>query len=573
MKVASVADFYTAHERWILLTLTLLLILIPLFLSFHFRAYTADLPIANQWAKNSVYNSVRADIEGQVAQQYPNLPAQNRQELVNTRFQQVLEQQGTDIDDAVERTAAQFRAQLKDAEGQTYLLAIDPYQYLRLSENYLNHGHVGDRLVNGKPYDDHMYAPIGAWSKLTLHPWLAVQFHRFLSLFGKRSLMSSFFWLPVVLSMLAVIPAFFFGRRRGGLIAGFFTAMIIAVHSGFVGRTSAGFSDTDAYTILFPLLCGWLLLEAFETDWGDWKRWGVFMVLTGFMFGLFSWVWEWWFFFDVFAMVLIVYVLFFIVKRLLNGVSLKALLSEKKLKAWGVTFVGFIVSTGVFVSLFLSFQSFLSGPFSAAIGRIEGTKAAVNFGTLWPNVQTTVAELNVPSISGIINSIGGKFLFIIALLGVLATLLPKKGRLLLKDWVLLAVGLVVSFYLVGKGASMGIYAFLIIMAVPIVASFLLLMKDDRDIDVKYALFLYIWLAASVFAMTRGVRFVLLLSHRSRSPRASRSGPRTGSSRSGSPTTSSSRCSGSRPCSSSSSASSSFRQSCKGIAPACRNRPR
>lgn len=50
-----------------------------------------------------------------------------------------------------------------DEHGRMYLLALDPYYYLRLSENLYNNGHCGDtiKVVDGKetPYDLYQYAP------------------------------------------------------------------------------------------------------------------------------------------------------------------------------------------------------------------------------------------------------------------------------------------------------------------------------------------------------------------------------------------------------------------------------
>ncbi len=500
---------WTQYQKPAITVLTVLLILLPIFLAFLFRSYTAEMGATENWARSSVENSVRNSISAQVAQQYPNLPSQNRQQLVDEQFAIALEENKEQIDQQVAQTAAFFKAGLQDEQGQTYLLAIDPYQFIRQVENNIENGHVGDVLVDGEPYDMHMYAPIGTPSKTRFHVEATTLLYKFVSIFTDTRPISVIFWIPVIFSLLAVIPAFFIGKWKAGLLGGFFTAMLVAVHSGFIGRTAAGFSDTDAYVILFPLLCGWFLLEAFECTWGDWKRWGIFIGLTGICFGLFATAWEWWYFFDIFLLVMLAYLAFIVLKQLVNKEELRTFFTSDRMKAWALTFGGFVVSTGIFVSLFKGVSTFFSAPLNAV--RTTGAiKSAVNVGNLWPNVQTTVAELNAPSISGIINSIGGKFLFVVALLGILATLLPRSGRLLLKDWLMLGIGLFVSLYLVGPGASLSIFQFLVIMAVPVAVGFVLLLKDEREVDVKYALFLFLWLAASVFTMTKGVRFVLLL---------------------------------------------------------------
>ncbi len=504
-----IAAFSSENKELLLITLTVLLLLFPIFLSVYIRSYPATLPITNQWAKSSVYNSVKSQIGNQVAQQYPNLPTANRDQLINEQFALFLKQRNAELEPQIAAAAASFRAQLQDDTGQTYLIAIDPYQFLRRTENIVDHGNPGETLVDGKPFDPYLIAPLGAFASATLHHEVSALLVKIVRIFNpSTSVMAVMFWIPVIFAALAVIPAFFIGHRKGGLIGGLFAATLIGVHAGFVGRTAAGFADTDAYVVLFPLLCGWLFLEAFETKYGNWKRHGILLGLTGLSFGLFAWVWEWWFFFDVLILMLIAYLLYLIVRFLVNRQSLADLLKDDRFRGWLVTFFGLIVSTGLFVTLIVNFETFISGPLQA-ISRSTGLKAAIVAGSLWPNVFTTVAELNAPSLSGIVSNIGGSVLFIVALMGVLATLIDPD-KMLLKDWLLLGGGLLVFIFLLNQGETWTVIQFLAVMILPIAAGGVLLLKDKRPIDVKYALLLIGWLAASVFAMTKGVRFVLLL---------------------------------------------------------------
>lgn len=503
----SPAALYKRYERPILISLTVLLILIPLFLSITFRSYSVDVKAVDGWAQSSVYQNIRSGLGQQFAKQYPNLPQQNRDQLVEKEFTKFLDQNSGQVEQQIESTAAMLRAQLKDEDGQTYLIAIDPYFYLRHVENMIKSGHPGDELRDGKPYDTHMLAPIGTFTGEDFHTWVGYRLYQLFSPLSGKSPMAIFFWVPVLFAALAVIPAFFLGRKKGGLLGGFFAATIIAVHAGFIGRTPAGFSDTDAYVVLFPLLCGWLLLEAFESD--SWKEQSLYLGLTGLFFGLFAWAWDtWWYFFDVFLLALFAYGVYSFVRHLVRERPFAAYFSTKEFKGLLITIGGLIAATAIFVSLFKSPQAIISGPLSA-VQRTIGIKAAVKVGNIWPNVYTTVAELNAPSIKAIISNIGGSLLFVLALMGVLLSLVGKK-RLLIKDWLLLGVGFITFFFLVNKGTSMSIIQFLVIMSLPVLLGFILLLKDEREIDIKYAIFLIVWLMASVFTMTKGVRFVLLL---------------------------------------------------------------
>jgi asparagine N-glycosylation enzyme membrane subunit Stt3 len=504
----SLQKFYKQYEKQIHIGLIILLLLIPLVLSFQFRTTTVDLEVTDIWARDSVHNSIKNQIGQQIDQQYPYLPTENRQQRIDETFANELAANRELIDQQIEQSSAYFKSRMKDESGQTYLLAIDPYQHLRLTENVVENGHAGDeKLADGTLWNNHKIAPLGTAASWEFHTWFMAKVYHVVSIFKPEvTVLSTFFWLPVIFMIFTIPPAFFLGRRQAGILAGFFSSMLVAVHSGFIGRTPAGFSDTDVFVVVFPLLIGWFFIEAFEAK--ELKPRLVWLSLMGFLFGLFSRMWEWWYFFDVFLLVLIAYLFYMIIHHLVAGKSLSSLYKEEKIRSWGIMFLGFIVSTGIFVTLFRSFNDFLTNPVSGLIGRLS-IKSAVNTGNLWPNVLTTVAELNPSSIPSIVGNIGGKFIFVLALMGIIATLLPKD-RLKIKDWSLLGFSLAIFLYLVGPGTSLSIIQFLIVLAVPIVIGALLQLKDERQIDIKYAIFLTAWLAASIFTMTKGVRFVLLL---------------------------------------------------------------
>jgi len=104
------------------------------------------LPITDEWAVNSVTNGIKSQIAGQINQQYPNLPQQNKDVLIDNEFARVLGEQGAQIDQQVAATSNAFKERLKDDAGTTYLLAIDPFFWLRHAENIIDHGHPGDDL-------------------------------------------------------------------------------------------------------------------------------------------------------------------------------------------------------------------------------------------------------------------------------------------------------------------------------------------------------------------------------------------------------------------------------------------
>lgn len=481
-----------------------LLLLIPIFFAVFFRAYPATLPATDDWAMQNLRSTIQSQVAQTVNQEYPNLPAQSRQAIINKQVEEVLRQNQAQLAEQVSRQSAYFKSRLQDDSGQTYLLAIDPYFYFRFAENLQETGMYGDEIVDGRPYDNHMFAPNGRFANPVLHTYLIVALHAILSIFGAISLMGASFWLPVFLSALAVIPAFFIAKRKAGVFGGFATAMFVAIGAAALSRTAGGFSDTDAYNILFPLVIAWLFLEAFEA--ASFKKQLFLLLGTGLAFGLYSFAWGgWWYFFDFLAIVIIVYVLFVLVRRYLESKSFKKLWSPSvasALRALGL----FIVFGAIFVTLFNDFATFvgaLKGPLEFTVIK-QAAKP-----DLWPNVYTTVAELNPASISTIINQAGGVFLFLLGSFGIVLTM-TKKEKPSRNDFILLGIGLVWYLILIFTMRTINPLVFLILFLIPPVLGLLFLLKDNRGIDVKYALMLAVWFVGTMYASTKGARFTLLL---------------------------------------------------------------
>ncbi|MEK6901126.1 MAG: hypothetical protein AABX37_02185, partial [Nanoarchaeota archaeon] len=119
------------------------------------------------------------------------------------------------------------------------------------------------------------------------------------------------------------------------------------------------------------------------------------------------------------------------------------------------TFFLYLGTACVSVFFFTSFQEMkriFFGPFQFLLLK------AVGVTSFWPNIRTTVAELNVPSFSTVLNQLGGTLIFALAILGILFIILRKE--------------------------------------------------ENKYHHVSLVLFLTIWFAASLFATTKGIRFVL-----------------------------------------------------------------
>lgn len=468
-----VKKFYNQHSKVII---TILLLIIPIFFSIFFRAYPADLPITDQWAQNTVYNNVKSNILNQVNQQYPNLPDSNKQKLVNEQIEELREQNSAELNAQVKELSEYFKSKMKDETGQTYLLAIDPYFYLRHVQNCLEYGQTGtiytneiedtsaqelvypninfDKKIN---WDGQRMAPIGASTKQNFHDSFGIFLHKFLSFFNKdQTVMATMFLIPIIICSLAVIPAFFIGKRVAGNIGGFVSGTILAINSNLLGRTAGGFSDTDSYNILFPLLISWLFIESLIQK--DTKKRIMFASLSGLATGLFSFAWiGWWYMFDFILASIGIYVVYLVIKYLREGKKISKILKDKQFLPYIRSAASYVIASGVFVTIFSSFKSFLisvTNPLNFLAFKSVATKS------LWPTIQTTVAELNAASFNTIISSVGGTLFFWIAIIGI--------------------------------------------------ALMFILRRRQKEISVQMSILLSLWFLGTIYASKSGVRFVLLL---------------------------------------------------------------
>ena len=420
----------------------LLLLLIPIFFSVLFRAYTYELPLTDEMAQNTVENNIRSNIQQEILSQTQNIDQNTLNILTEQRYGNLMKSNKAEVDAQVSQLSQQIKDYYQDDSGQTYLLAIDPYYYLRQTENLLENGHVGDELKDGKPFDNHMYAPNGKFVDTSFHPWIGAQLHKISQVFGNDSLLKTMFFLPLLFATLAIIPAFFIGRKLSGNLGGLVASFILAIHPTFLGRTPAGFSDTDAYAILFPLLIIWLFLEGFTTH--NKKHKYIFGGLAGLATGIFSFSWSgWWYAFDVILGTLGIYFLYLLIKYK------KTIFKKLKTKNLLKTGIIYIVSSFIFVSLFkgiTSFFTFIKGPLSVLFMK-DAAKAS-----LWPNVYTTVAELNSISFNTLVSNLGGEILFSLSVIGILMVLLKRnKLQLDIKSAILMLTWFAVTLFSTSKG--------------------------------------------------------------------------------------------------------------------------
>ncbi len=446
-----------------------LLLLLLLGLTLYIRFLPPKLLIADSWAKKSVYSYIKNDLTRRINQQYPNLPPQQKQQMIEDSFKQLINdpQQKSVIEQQIKQGADYLRSQFQysfNNRTYTFLGDLDSYHWLRYARNLVEKGSYCDEIIDGKCFDNHMIAPLGVFIKPNLHPYLIYLSYKINNAFRRFDLQQSSYLVPVLLSLVVVIVAFFIGYRVSGVVGGFFSALILTVNPFFIRRTVG--SDNDIYNIMFPLLIIWAFIEAFEAESN--KKRVFYSLLAGFFVGLFSFAWNgWWFIYDILLGAMGIYVLYLIVMGVINNSNSKS--NNKNM--WKVIFspglknalfiiLLFIVSSGVFYGLFNGFN--LSGFIKAPIMPLamRSLKSAVK-GNLWPNIYTTVAELNPGSWADIYSNVGGSFSFLVSVFGIIGLMFFKRDK-------------------------------------------------QGNFDIKLSLILVLWFLASTYASLKGVRFIILI---------------------------------------------------------------
>ena len=432
------------------------LIIIPVILSAYIRLIPADMPIANDWAKSTVDNYYKNQIRDQIKQQYPNLPDQNLNTLVDQQFSEFYKQNKEQIKQQIIGNANQIKEQFQDSNGYFYMPDIDPYTSLRYAENYLETGHVGDEVKDGIEWDNHMIAPKGTGATSRPHPLVLAYLYKVMHAFNpKITIMQSSTYFPVIFAALSVIPIFFIARMFAGNVGGFFAAIMMAVNGAFLGRTSWGHADTDAYTIFFAAYFIWFFFLAIKE--ANIKKLTIYSSLAGLSLGLFGLFWTGWWYVFAFALgTMFFYVLYLLIFEI-KTMSFSVIKENHHFKQLIKSYIFIIIASLLFVSIFTSPTQILSPltePF--VFTKIKEASHA----TLWPNVYTTVAEMNQASIKSIIDSVGGNMFFYLSLIGIVFLLFYKT--------------------------------------------------DNKRPYIQYAIIMILWYIGIIYASGKGVRFTMML---------------------------------------------------------------
>ncbi len=499
------------------LIIPLILILFSIYMTVSIRMLPADMSYTEDWARQSIYSVIRSDIGTVVNAQYPNLPDERKSQLIDEEFTKAIQSnsyvfktgqyqgQGINIDQQVKGSADNFKGFFKDSNGNMYMPDIDPYYWYRYARNILDHGYPGDTIVNGKSYDTFQLAPNGREiaPEDTFHPYTIAILFRALNIFNPNTtLMHAEMLYPVIISAIITLLIFLITRRIAGDIAGLFAGIMVAINPSFLSRSLFGHGDSDTWVLFFSVLAAFLFLEAMESKHTRWKA--LLAALGGITIGFYARFWGgWWYVFDFLISTSLIYAAYLIISNRSRLSNINELFNNE-MKGLVFTVSLFVLASGASV-LLLSGPGYLTQPIEGlGFTRIKEPVMA----SLWPNVLTTVAELNEGDINGIINNVGGIAIFYLGLLGIMLTM--AKKRIDTTDIVFLIGSAIWWLMLLIIKNDVQQLWFLVLLSIPIAARVAYAAIKSERIDMKLAALLIIWFIVTIYASTKGIRFVMLL---------------------------------------------------------------
>ena len=523
------------HKKFWIVSLLFFIFLLSS-LNFLTRYSPSNLNGYEDIVEQNIQRNFLSYIEADINQNYPNLNEVYKSELLQKAYLELLENkkytlssgQVLDVLQTKEFSLNSLKENFKGENSQTYLNAIDPYYYFGVASYYYENGRIGELNENGENILEYRQAPIGTktLSSADFHTFLIAQTFNLLdyenSTFSQKIVYM--FWIPVILAILSGIFIFFILREYTNDLNAFFGSLLVCSIGVFVSRTVAGFSDTDGYNVLFPAAILLSLILSITQKNNILKF--TFAGICGILFSLFIWAWSPGIFFLIIIFFGIFGTIFYeIIKDLFNSKNLKTtfkkITKDKSIENLFCIFIFFLGSFFVFAYLITSKNIFIS--IYTFLENSIGTFSKVNISSIWPNVESSIAELNKPDFVSILNSVGSKFIFILSYLGLLFLILDYdeiKSKIFGHKFSILKLGLIIltPIFLILMASKSITNAFvnsplifLILLFIPIAIGFIFtLYQKTTTKKIFFAITLSIWFLATLYMSLNGVRFILLL---------------------------------------------------------------
>ena len=345
----------------------------------------------------------------------------------------------------------------EDQNGLPYMYELDSYYNYRLTENYLNHGYIGDTIINGTQWDLHSYYPPGV--PMDYPPfivYLTTLIYKIVNLFSSTPLIVVCFWLPAFIGPLSGIVAYLFVRRFTNVYGAATAGLLMTTAPFYFIRTVPGWFDTDMFNIIFPLLIVWFFFEAIHSE-NNVKR-ILFTCLSVISMLFFAIAWEGW---QYYFYLIVLFSICYILWHRLHGGKVKNLL---------YIVGGFFIGTILLVVIFNGYLDVVT-LFTRPVQLLEMV-GSNNLWTPWPDIYISVSELAKPTLEHVVSGVGIAFFGgIFGFLWIFRVLINenlKKRFLNRMSWIFfsfLILWTIIGFFALSEGSR-----FILLIIPPLVLS-------------------------------------------------------------------------------------------------------
>ncbi|MDD5585269.1 MAG: STT3 domain-containing protein, partial [Candidatus Omnitrophica bacterium] len=385
--------------------ISFLLLFFCLSISIYVRLAPAYFPQAKAQAQRIITHRMQLKTAAAMEQKYPGYNERAKEKIVEDIIKE--EQKKKEFKGLVRQEYRKLIRPYQDKDGHTYLLELDPYQWMRNTENVVRFGHPGTEKKENKIYDTYMLAPKG----LEVVPiqflfFCSAFFYKIYSFFFQHTPLVHFlFYLPLVYVSIFLTLLYFFSRRFFSRWGAFFTTLFVGLSEIFVLRSCVGWFDYDTLSMTMPLLIVWCLSLAF-TSKGNWKRLIFYALCASFFQGLYTFTWiGWWFIF----LIVIAAVVFITLNNYLIAQPRERVNRESILNIAGILI---FFAGSIFFCFLISGGNLIKDFFTLLKDNLYLGDSASK--SIWPNVSYTISELQAASIRTISNSLYNKSIAVLS---------------------------------------------------------------------------------------------------------------------------------------------------------------
>ncbi|MGC9517027.1 MAG: STT3 domain-containing protein [Methanomicrobiales archaeon] len=324
----------------------------------------------------------------------------------------------------------------QDENGLPYFSEMDSYYNYRLTQNFLDNGHLGDTILDGAPWDLHSYYPPGrAADYPPLIVYVTSLVYQIVNLFTTVPLTTVCYWMAAFVASLCVIPAYLFIKKITNDFGGITAAILVGTAPTYFSHTFAGFFDTDMFNMLLPLLVVWFFIESIRAK--NMKMKGIYAILSAISMLIFSMAWVgWWYLFYLIIATVVIYLI--VLKFFFN--DKKEIYSEKEDEIRKeessikklfydhpeiMSLVIFVVLSSILIGAFFGFSKFAAALFEP-FGFAQIQSVVQN--TAYPNVYVSVSELQIPSLTEVVYGVGGILPFVLGILSIVLLFRKIRGN-------------------------------------------------------------------------------------------------------------------------------------------------